>query len=203
MPHLMKHLELDRCPYCNVDKPGLTLLHNFDTQTHSNQRRAFWKTYQCSRCGGVVIAAATSGQEGEVTEIYPKPIIVNDSIPDPAKRYLKQAIETQHSPDGSIMLSASSVDAMLKVKNYKEGTLYNRINKAVEDHLITEEMAEWAHQIRLDANDQRHADEHSAQPTSDDAKKCTEFASALAEFLFVLPARVTRGLLNAESNGST
>lgn len=202
MPYLRNHLELDRCPYCNVDKPGLQILHQFETHTHSNERRAFWKTYKCSRCGGVVIAAATSTQEGEVTEIYPKPITVSDSIPEPAKRYLKQAIETQHSPDGSIMLSASSVDAMLKIKNYKEGSLYNRINKAVEDHLITEEMAKWAHQIRLDANDQRHADEHSTQPTPDDSKKCIEFASALAEFLFVLPARVTRGLSDAESKGT-
>ena len=91
------------------------------------------------------------------------------------------------------MLAASAVDAMLKAKGYTKGNLYPRINQAKTDHLITEEMATWAHEIRLDANDQRHADQAATLPTPEDARKCNEFALALAEFLFVLPARVTRG----------
>jgi hypothetical protein len=88
------------------------------------------------------------------------------------------------------MLSASSIDAMLKEKGYKDGSLYGRIKKASEDHLITEGMSEWAHQIRLEANDQRHADESASLPTEEDAKRILEFAFALAEFLFVLPNKV-------------
>jgi hypothetical protein len=91
------------------------------------------------------------------------------------------------------MLTASSVDAMLKSKGYKEGTLYSRIDQAAKDHVITEEMAAWAHEIRLDANDQRHSDEAAPLPNEADAEKVIEFASALAQFLFVLPARVARG----------
>jgi len=59
-------------------------------------------------------------------------------------------------------------------------------------------MAQWAHDIRLDANDQRHADEAASLPTDADTKKCVDFAMALAQFLFVLPARVQRGLAEAE-----
>jgi Domain of unknown function (DUF4145) len=55
------------------------------------------------------------------------------------------------------MLAASAVDAMLKHKNYTVGSLKDRIDKAANDHLITSEMAAWAHEIRLDANDERHA----------------------------------------------
>jgi hypothetical protein len=91
------------------------------------------------------------------------------------------------------MLAASAVDAMLKEKGLKDGSLYNRIEQAAANHLITPGMAEWAHEVRLDANDQRHADENAPLPTSDDAQRIVEFASALAEFLFVLPARVQRG----------
>lgn len=92
------------------------------------------------------------------------------------------------------MLAASSIDAMLKHKNYKEGSLYSRIDKASSDNLITPDMAKWAHQVRLDANDQRHSDDDAPLPTADDAKKCIEFTLALGEFLFVLPAKVTKGL---------
>jgi len=91
------------------------------------------------------------------------------------------------------MLTASAVDAMLKDKGYKEGTLNSRIDAAAKDHLITSEMAAWAHEIRLDANDQRHADENAGLPNDTDADKVIEFANALAQFLYVLPARVARG----------
>lgn len=91
------------------------------------------------------------------------------------------------------MLTASAVDAMLKDKGYKDGTLNARIDAAAKDHLITAEMAAWAHEIRLDANDQRHSDESVALPSAADAEKVIEFANALAQFLYVLPARVARG----------
>ena len=111
-----------------------------------------------------------------------------------ARNYLKQAISTQHAPDASIMVCASAVDAMLKHKEYTKGSLYDRINEAVKDGLLTEAMGQWAHQIRLDANDPRHADERAPTPTAEGAALCIEFTKALAEFLFVLPSKVTRGL---------
>ena len=91
------------------------------------------------------------------------------------------------------MLTGSSVDAMLKDKGLKEGSLYARIDAAAAAHLITAEMAAWAHDIRLDANDQRHADEAAPLPDAANAAKAIEFATALAQFLYVLPARVERG----------
>lgn len=51
-------------------------------------------------------------------------------------------------------------------------------------------MSQWAHQIRLEANDQRHADDNASLPTEVDVKRVVEFAIALGEFLFVLPNRV-------------
>jgi Domain of unknown function (DUF4145) len=95
------------------------------------------------------------------------------------------------------MLAASAVDAMLKAKGFVDGSLFARINQAKEAHIITEGMAEWAHEIRLDANDQRHADKDAGLPTEADANKSIEFAQALAQFLFVLPDRVARGRADA------
>ncbi|MGU3346763.1 DUF4145 domain-containing protein [Pseudomonas monsensis] len=130
---------------------------------------------------------------GNITDIWPAPQEVHDSIPDRAKAYLEQSIASIAAPSGAVMLTASAVDAMLKAKGFREGSLYKRIEKAAEEHLITAEMAAWAHEVRLDANDQRHDDEEGAMPDEADAKKSIEFAMALAQFLFVLPARVARG----------
>ena len=132
--------------------------------------------------------------------MFPPGTEVDENIPEPARDYLKQALNTLHAPAGSVMLSASAVDAMLKYKGYTEGSLYSRIDKAKEDNLITEEMALWAHEVRLDANEPRHADQEAPLPSEDDARKCVEFVISLGQFLFVLPARVERGREEARTS---
>jgi hypothetical protein len=154
--------------------------------------------YACSRCGGLVTAFSEHAQ-GYVQEIFPGAGVLDESIPNPARSYLQQAIDSLHSPAGAVMLAASSVDAMLKAKGNKDGSLYSRIKQAADDHLITSEMATWAHQVRLDANDQRHADKEATLPETNDASRSIHFAQALATFLFTLPTRVTRGLKESEA----
>jgi len=97
------------------------------------------------------------------------------------------------APSGAITLCAAAVDAMLKAKDYREGTLYDRIEQAAGDHLITEGMAKWAHEVRLDANAERHADEDYQHPTPKHAQRCIAFVVALGEIVFVLPERVNEG----------
>lgn len=189
---LTAHLDLDRCPHCNVDKPSLITQWTGNSDSHSGGNQRWWRVYQCMRCGGLVTAGSRNGHL--VTEIYPSSIIIDDSIPTKARDYLDQALNSLHAPAGAVMLAASSVDSMLKAKGYTKGDLYPRINQAFSDHLITEEMSKWAHEVRLDANDQRHADTDAELPSMADAERVIDFARAFAEFLFVLPSKVTRGL---------
>ena len=81
-----------------------------------------------------------------------------------------------------------------KAKELTKGSLKNRIDAAAEQRLITEGMAKWAHQVRLEANDSRHPEKDKPLATQEEAEQCLEFTMALAEILFVLPARVTRGI---------
>jgi hypothetical protein len=53
---------------------------------------------------------------------------------------------------------------------------------------ITEEMAAWAHDVCLDANDERHADEGAILPTDDDGLRVIDCAFALGD----PPVRPTR-----------
>ena len=146
-------------------------------------------------CQELWILCAADPRTGEITEQYPTSERIDDpAIPERSRNYLVQAADSLHAPAGAVILAASSVDAMLKAKGYKQGNLNSRIDQAVKDHLITEEMGKWAHEVRLDANDQRHADETAPLPTKDDAQRVIEFAKALALFLFTLPAMVDRGI---------
>ena len=200
MAKLSSKLNLDRCPHCSVAKPNLSMVWNGgEFGDHADGNRRNWAAYKCENCGGVTLAYTNRGEES-VRATYPAAQEVEGTIPSPAREYLFQAISSLHAPAGAVMLAASSVDAMMKAKEYTEGSLYTRINKAAQDHLITEEMAKWAHQVRLDANDQRHADLEASLPTEMDAKRAIDFAQALGMFLFVLPARVESGL--NDSKGS-
>ena len=170
----------------------LPQVHQFQTNNSESTKPRAWIVYTCRRCGGAILAASTQ-VNGEIQQMFPAAHDVDEAVPDTSRQYLTQAIDSRHAPAGAVMLAASSVDAMLKAKGYKDGSLYERIDKAVSDHLITNEMGLWAHEVRLEANGQRHADENFTLPTADDASRIIAFAEALAEFLFVLPARVSRG----------
>lgn len=210
MAKLFEFIEMSSCPHCGKTNPSLQWPRKsldkdcFPTSSHDNDNQRWWGVYICRSCGGVVIASAPANPGNEsnphacaINEIYPSTPTIHDSIPKKALEYLRQAQESLHAPAGAIMLSASAIDAMLKEKAYKDDSLYERIDKAAKDHLITDTMAEWAHQIRLDANEQRHADKNVGLPTQADAKQTFDFAMAFAEYLFVLPSRVTRGIADA------
>lgn len=131
--------------------------------------------------------------------MFPSSTEVDETLPERAREYLTQALNSLSAPAGAVMLAASAVDAMLKGKGLKEGSLYSRIDRAATDNLITKEMAAWAHDVRLDANDQRHDDEESPIPNAASAKHAVDFAIALGQFMYVLPAKVKRGIAEVKS----
>ena len=193
MPTLSANLVLGRCPHCSVANPNLHREQHLDTNNHTANRKRTWSIYVCGSCGGVVTAWADAHNQ-EVQEHFPRSHQVDEDIPDRPRAFLQQANESLHAPAGAVMLAASAIDSMLKLKGYTDGTLYTRIQKAASEHVITSDMDVWAHEVRLDANDQRHADETAVLPSENGAQRTIDFAAALAEIMFVLPNRVQRGL---------
>lgn len=206
------HLALQRCPHCHTANPTLSRRVTMPTQpgkvayatqvgVFNNNNFLQWQVHACESCGGLVAAAiivpqalSAAAQNGQpIKWLVPGMQVLSADVPPRAANYLTQARETLSSPAASVVMSASAVDALLKERGYKEGKLYGRIQRAEQDGVLTAHMADWAHDVRLDANDERHADEAKGDATPDDAVRCLEFADALADLLFVLPARVKRG----------
>lgn len=193
MPTLTSSLILPRCPHCSIANPNLADVARLETNNHQGNRVRRWIIYKCGSCGGLVTASSIQ-MGAEVMEYFPASQSIKDDIPEKPRTYLQQALESLHAPAGAVMLAASAVDSMLKIKGYTDGNLYSRIEKAAAEHVITGDMATWAHDVRLDANDQRHADDGATLPTEEDAKRVIDFATAIAEIMFVLPSRVQRGI---------
>jgi hypothetical protein len=124
---------------------------------------------------------------GEMLECWPPATTIPEQVPEHARVFLHQAQETLVWAKVSLRFCAAGVESMLKQKGCKDGSLKARVDQAARQHFITADMAKWAHQVRLDADEHRNAGEH-------DARRCLNFALALAEALYVLPARVTYGI---------
>ena len=185
-------LALFRCPHCSIADPMLANIGG-ELITEGRGGRRQWSLFACRTCGGAVMAATRHGST-LVIECYPWVEELHATVPQRPREYLRQATESLSQPVASIAVSAAAVDAMLKEKGLSQGSLKDRIDQAAASHLITDGIKQWAHQLRLDASDQRYAAHPVALPTQEDARRCLDFAIALADFLYVLPAKVTRGI---------
>lgn len=189
---------VSRCPYCSVANPvlGLHWVSANPMPRATPGETSKWGVYACETCGCCVLARGTEGDSVSnplIVEVIPAPKAAHEDIPEPARRFLQQAFDTLHAPDAAAVMAGSAVDSMLKALNLKDGSLYSRIDKAVEQHLLTSEMGEWAHEVRLGSNRPRHADQDKPHVSQDEAKQSVEFAEALGYFLFVLTKRIERG----------
>lgn len=186
---------VENCPHCGVATPLLNLVWSSKEATARSDggERSRWTAYVCTTCGGVVSAKGEPGNgtsNAPVVAIFPDIWEASEIIPDRIRNYLGQAHRTLQSPDASVVMSASSIDAMLKDHGLMDGSLYNRIDQAVVDGILTQKMADWAHRVRLDANNPRHADNDTPHMSADDAHRAFDFAEALAEYLYLLPSRM-------------
>jgi hypothetical protein len=162
-----------------------------------------WGVFHCPTCGKAILGMGAPNEtvsNAEVIEIFPNQKEAHIDIPDIARQFLQQAYETLHAPDAAAVMAGSAVDAMLKAKGYGDGSLYSRIDAAVSDHLLTEAMGLWAHKVRLGSNRPRHADGENPHVSPADAVQSVEFAEALGSFLFVLTARIERGIEQAKQD---
>lgn len=178
---------LKRCPHCQIAVPNFFQEHTHEIR-NTTMRLTILRCFSCDLCTMVV-----SHFNGAPVRVWPEPKTYSQDIPQRARRSLEDARAALATPSLSIVGSAAAVDWMLKEKGYKEGKLYGRIEKAAAEHLITPDMKDWAHEVRLEANNERHADDELPEPTLQDAERVLSFAEALAELLFELPARVARG----------
>lgn len=129
--------------------------------------------------------------------------------PENVGKFYKQG--TDNLPgnyDAAGMMFRKALDVSLKVKFPDiDGTLtlYQRITEAEQQQGLTPDLAEWAHQIRLDGNDAAHEEEPFSK---EDAESLHTFTELVLHYLFTLPgmlaeARGVPDAPNAEQGGST
>lgn len=195
---------VSRCPHCGVADPVLAKVWKSEgcLPRATPGPVQVWAAYRCTTCGSVVLAKGKDNDAAavpEVAAIIPAPKTAHEDIPDPARTFLQQAYQTLRAPDAAAVMAGSAVDAMLKSLGYSEGSVYLRIDQAVEKHALTKAMGNWPHEVRLGSNRPRHADASRPHVSPDEAQQSVDFAEALGFFLFVLTNRIRRGMVAAKT----
>src|SRR5260221_904627 len=163
---------ISQCPYCGTGRPQVALLNEYGTR---GDRR--WATYTVTCCGGVLLAQGPENNalpNAPMERLYPEVRTAAAEIPQPARTYLQQAFGTLNAPDAAAVMAGSAVDAMLKHFGLVKGSVYHRIDEAVEKQIRTEAMGKWAHEVRLGANRPRHADKENPHVSPKEARQSVE-----------------------------
>ncbi|MFB9049107.1 DUF4145 domain-containing protein [Sphingobium indicum] len=192
---------VDRCPHCSVSPPLLLQMWRGGTPSTDGARRQ-WGFFACVKCGGGIAASSLPNfalEDQRPASVFPAVRSAHEDIPPIARQFLQQAFDTLHAPDAAGVMAGSAVDSMLKELGYEKGSVYERIDQALGDNKLTEGMAAWAHSVRLGANRPRHADKEKPHLSPDEAKQSVDFAEALGNFLFVLSAKIQRGIAAAKA----
>ncbi len=203
MPKMLDQLVgVRRCPHCSVATPTLQRVwashDGYGTPRSDGQQHRAWCCYLCTSCGGAVTARGYGkGINQDAEAIFPRSKEAHVDIPPTPRTFLQQAYETLYAPDASAVMAGSAVDAMLKHFGHTDGSLYKRIDEALEARLLTKGMADWAHSVRLGSNRPRHADENNPHVTGEEAQRSVDFAEALGNFLFVLTKQIDDGIAAA------
>ena len=195
------------CPYCGTKSVAFTI-----SDERKVSKPSTWDTFaHCGHCGRGIVATfhvidtrdlPPSEAAARLLSIAPKnrSAAAPEHTPNNVARFFEQAMDNlPKNWDAAGGMFRKALDTGLKRRFSKiEGSLHDRIKEAAEKQMLTPEMAEWAHQIRLDGNDAAHDEVPFSE---DDAKKLAQFTQLVFLYLFTLPGMLKEAQEKTRKDG--
>jgi hypothetical protein len=193
------------CPHCGTDPVGFSPIAAVQVKPGMAHTLLF---LQCGACGHGVVAVTNMGlgaanawiggtatSPGNLLKFFPErkelkcPADVPKAVSDAYLSGLEN-LGRKNGTNAAAMMFRRSIEIATKVipEALKSGTLQKRI-EALPPDIATPAMKEWAHHVRLDANEATHEVEEF---TEEDAKKLQTFTEMFLTYAFTLPAMLKR-----------
>lgn len=202
------------CPYCGAEKVGFTLacgVRSSLTPPQVAKRTRYLML--CSNCEEAIVGVldlprgrSVSLEAHECTHdptkagyvlaaFYPKPACSRcpEHTPEVLERLFLQASNAlkRGDADASGAMSRKVLDnstqQLLAEDAAKDRTINARIDALAEKGMLTSELAQWAHEIRLSGNDAVH----DLDPyTIDEAGELLTFVELYLTYIYTLPGRL-------------
>jgi len=211
------------CPHCATKRMGFTFAA--EAKLFAPRTRDWLVLFKCNKCqGGLVVEYHFRTNHGHaspgVTNVDPStvgfspvkyypgrmPPSMPAFTPEPLDRYFQQAIDALQgdSPDASGAMSRKVIDVstqkLLGEDAKKFGTIQKRIDELASRHILTPDLQEWAHVIRLEGNDASHDEDPY---TIAEADELLSFVELYLTYVYAMPGRLKARRERAEKEKAT
>lgn len=178
------------CPHCNTENTGFTA--EISIQPDSTIRH-FLIPFVCNSCSQMVVADVSSPWDPtrrykgnianwpdiKVNKIYPQPLVASPlpHLPDKIQSVYLQAKNSvfRKCPDAAGAMARKTLEMTCKhIDGSYNGTLFKHIDYLHSKGLITKDLKEWAHTIRLEGNNAAHGEALISEEDSEDILNFTE-----------------------------
>ena len=190
------------CPYCHknityswvyFDKEGGGA-RNFFHDYFKNQF-AGWAMGECPSCKKCVLFELNLDKYQTpvaVKSVYPFPLPspVDERIPEKIRKDLEEAklCFSVGAINASVGMCRKALQRTCKEKVAIKKELYDQIDEIATRGIISNDLKELAHSVRLVGNDGVHPNEDEV--TKEDAEEILNLAEQLLDIIFVAPAKV-------------
>ncbi len=191
------------CPFCG-EKGNFSLEYRAEKKKANSSKRLSFDLYRCNVCVGFVQVLWSAGEFAHgMNRLYnyrvlpwplsgkPEP---STNWPDGMTRFWIQAHNSLSNEnwDAANLMARSALQFVVREKGASNGNLKEQIDDLGTKGVLHPLMQEWAHEVRLLANDSAHPDASVPLPvTPQDARDIINFLDFLMHYLYDLPHQIS------------
>jgi hypothetical protein len=181
------------CAFCGENGNFERVFHGEKKKSNSDKRLNF-DVYACGNCAGLVHVLWSASEWGgglHDFRVLPWPIGKREAPqhwPNNIKRYWVQAHDTAASEnwDAATVMARSALQQAVRDHGAKGSNLRAEIDDLAGRGVLPSHMKDWAHELRLLANESAHPD-NSTTPNQTDVSDILSFLDFLLVYLYTLP----------------
>jgi len=182
------------CPKCRCHT---NLIHRagYRTVPLHGGLYTYYAVEECNNCQQHFLTERSDSQYGEILSIYPNelPKPVNDLVIDSVKKDFEEALLCQSvgAYRGAAVLARRAVQLICLDKGAKKDKkLYEQIKGLFDNNIITQDIKDWADEVRYIGNDAAHPNKEEVN--KEDSEDILELLESLCDVLYVAPARAAK-----------
>jgi hypothetical protein len=164
---------------------------SFETIPDEHGEPFHYSLCQCKICQGAVFSKLLVSGQRIVREeqLWPPPLALSPEAPEHIRKiYAEARLVMKLSPSSFVVQIGRAMEALVKDRNAKGHTLFDKINWLITDNQLPPVFGEMAHINRIFRNFGAHDSETDIK--FDDVKVVDEFFKAVIEYVYVAPAKI-------------
>lgn len=183
------------CPYCH-EHTNLTIQTQYTVQPDEVKIPLQYQIGECNGCGKCVLVlrptrSRAMASDLPIMKVYPNPLPSEISIivPENIRNDINEArlCLSVGAFRGAAVLSRRALQVICLEKGSEKDKLVDQIDDLFTKNIITDDIKNWAHEIRYVGNDAAHPND--AQVLREDAEEIMELLDSMCEVLYIAPAK--------------